>query len=283
MKRLVFALMVCGMGAVSFGEVLPNFSKLVVLKGTATNSIHYVYNDPDRVASAAQRAALNVDALALSTKPKAYYYLVVDLLFTPQFATTGKATGEGDVWIWTMGAVEYGVGRHDVNGVWQAKRAYAYDIGVAVDVGYFYWWYPKAKARTGDGFLFSTDAADTFQDTRTGVADLVFSSKLVTNKTTGQSWYEPSITSLTINYTQIMQQELGTVTPTWTDVQFGVGKVKFVTDSALTTKANLKNGAGLNIGLAQVATDIQNALLKGKYTTALTTFVPELDPLNEVP
>ena len=244
MKRLVFAFLVCGMGALSFGQLLPTYAKLIVLKGTATDSIHYVYNDPDRTASAAQRTALGVDALALSTKPKVYYYLVVELEFTPQFAATGKATGEGDIWAWTMGTVQYGIGRHDVNGVWQAKLAYAYDVGLAVDMGQFNWWYPKAKARTGDGFIQSFDAADTFQDVRDGIADLVFSSKLVTNKTTGQSWYEPSITSLTINYTQIMQQKIGTVTPTWTDLQFGVGKVKFVTDSALTTKANLKNAAG---------------------------------------
>ena len=282
MKRLVFALLVCGMGAVSFGQLLPEFTKLVVLKGTATDSIHYVYNDPNRSASEAQRTALGVNALALSTKPKVYYYLVVELTFKPQFATTGKWTGEGNLELWTMGAVQYGIGRHDVNGVWQSKLAYAYDIGGPFYVGgdSANWWYPKAKARTGDCDVFSSDLAETFADDRVGgVADLVYSAKLVTNKTTGKSWYEPSITSLTINGTQIMQQLIGTAAPAWTSVQFGVGKIVFKQDTALTTKANLTNSTtGANIGLAQAAADIQAALLKGKYTTAATSFVPELDP-----
>jgi len=274
-KRLVFALLICGMGAVSFGQLLPTYTKLVVLKGTATDSVHYVYNDPDQVASAAQRAALGVDALALAAKPKTYYFLVVELEFTPQFAS-GKWTGEGDVWAWTMGALEYGIGRHDANGVWQPKLAYAYDVGAAIDLGMYDWWYPKAKARTGDGYIASANAADTFLDERDGVADLVYSAKLVTNKATGQSWYEPSITSLTINYTQIMQQLVGA---NWKDMQFGAGKVVFKPDAALTTKANLKDGTGANIGLAQVSIAIRDLLVKGKYPSV----TPELDPLNYYP
>jgi len=278
MKRLVFALLVCGMGAVSFGQLLPSFTKLVVLKGTATDSVHYVFNDPNQAASAAQRTALGVDALAVSAKPKVLYFLVVELEFTPQFAA-GKFTGEGDVWAWTMGTLEYGIGRHDASGVWQPKLAYAYDVGAAVDIGMYDWWAPKAKARAGDGSIYSANAADTFLDERDGTAELVYSAKLVTNKATGQSWYEPSITSLTISYTQIMQQLVGPGTVAWKDMQFGAGKVVFKPDTALTATANLKNGAGANIGLAQAATAIQSFLVKNKYPAVL----PELDPLNYYP
>ena len=281
MKRLVLALLVCGMGAVSFGQLLPTFSKLVVLKGTVTDSVHYVLNDavPDTAAALAQRTALGIDALAVSVKPKVNYFLVVELEFTPQFAA-GKATGEGDIWAWTMGAVEYGTGRHDANGVWQPKALYAYDIGGAVDIGNYTWWGPKAKVRAGDGSLYSTNAAETFADQKDGSAELVFSSKLMTNKTTGQSWYEPSITSLTITYTQMLQQLVGSGAGTWKDAQFGAGKVVFKPDAKMTTTANQTNSTtGANTGLALVATAIHDLLVKGGYPAV----TPDLDPFNYYP
>lgn len=274
MKRVIFALLVCGMGAASFAQLLPTFTKLVVLKGTVTDSVHYVLNDkvPDTAALAAQRDALGVDAIGLSAKPKVYYFLVVELEYTPQMAS-GKWTGEGDIWAWTMGAVEYGVGRHDAAGVWQPKLTYAADIAGAVDLGGYDWWWAKSKARAGDGSIIGGDAGDTFQDYKDGVAELVYTAKLVTNKTTGQSWYEPTLSSITISYSQFLQQKFAGV---YKECQFGTGKVVFRPDAAMTAKANLKDGAGVNIGLAQVAADINTFLVKNKYPAV----VPNLDPYN---
>lgn len=283
MKRVIFALMVCGMGAVSFGQLLPDFTKLFVLKGTCTDTVHYVLNDPVPDTAAALRAAYGVDALALAAKPKVYYFLVVEVKYTPQFVA-GKWTGEGtitDLDFWTLGAVEYGIGRHDADGKWQAKLAYAYDIGGEGDtfvVPYQYWYWPKAKARTGDAWIISSNAAGTFVDDRSGIADVVFSAKLVTNKTTGKSWYEPSITSLTIAYTQLLDQKVGTPAG-WRYTQMGAGKMVFKPDAAMTTKANLTDGTGANIGLAQVAADINAFLVKGKYPPV----TPNLDPGDYIP
>jgi len=284
MTRLVFALLLCGMGLVSYAQPMEMSSRLVFLKGTATDTVHYVLYDPvpDTEAAADQRTALGVGAIGLSTKPKTYYYLVVYMEYTPQFSTTGKWAGEGDLWTWTMGAVEYGIGRHDVNGVWRATAplgAFARDIGWAVDFGGYYWWQPKlSKKRVGDGSILSTDNEDpalrTYTDWRDGVAELTYTAVL--KKSGAESWYEPNISSLTISYTQWMQQKFtGDV---WRDTQFGVGKVLFKPDVKLTTKANLTDAVtGENTGLALVAADIQALLLKGKYTTDVT-FMPNLDP-----
>lgn len=296
MKRLVFAFLVCGLGAISFGQ-LQTFTKLVVLKGAASDTVHYVLNDPilqtpnpspQYTALKAQRDALGVDFLALAAKPKVYYFLVAEVVYTPQFALN-KWTGEGYLEVWPMGAVEYGIGRHDANGVWQAKAplgAYSYDIGwngYAVDFAGYTWWSPKAKARTGDGSIWAENAASTFQDQRNtgagdGVADLVYSAKLMTNKTTNPvtTWYEPTISSLTIAYTQSMSQLIG---GTWQYVQGGAGKVVFKQDAALTTMAN--DPAGGKVGLGKVATAINALLLKGKYPTL--TPAPDLDPADYYP
>ena len=279
MKRLVFALLVCGMGAVSFGALLPTFTKLVVLKGTTTDTVHYVLTDPvpDTAAAAAQRAALGVDAAALAAKPKVFYFMVAEVVFTPQFVpATGKPTGEGDIALWTMGAVEYGIGRHDATGVWQPKLAYAYDVGWAVDAGSFTWWSTKAKERTGDGVIDSANAADTFLDEKDGVAVLSYTSKLTTNKATGVSWYEPTVSSLTISYTQVMQQLVG-APAAWKDVQGGAGKVVFKQDTALTKLVN--DPLGGKVGLGKVAVAIHDFLVKGKYPAV----TPNLDPGNYYP
>lgn len=280
MKRLVFALLILGMGVVSYG-LETSFTKLIVLKGTAADTLHYVLNDPNPTATAAQRATYGVDALALAAKPKVFYFLVVEVTYTPQIVA-GKWTGEGRMSIaendfWTMGAVEYGIGRHDANGVWQPKLAYAYDVGAAAPflVGLQYWNWTKAKVRTGDAIVLCKDAANTFSDSRDGVADLVYSAKLVTDRASGKSWYDPSVASLTISYTQWMQQKIGTPAD-WRDVQVGAGKVVFKQDAAMTTKANLNNGATppVNTGLALVAADINAFLVKGKYPAV----TPNLDP-----
>jgi len=281
MKRLVLAFLVCGMGAVSFGQFLPTYTKLVVLKGTTTDSVHYVRYDANTPTAATQRAAMVVDAVAFGAKPKVNYFMVVELSYTPQIVAN-KWTGEGDIWVETMGVVEYGVGRHTTAGLWDPKLVYAYDAGGPLWLGYYAWWAPKAKLRMGDAALDCTNAAGTFSDTKDGVGELVYSAKLVTVKAVGAipavSWYEPSITSLTISYTQWMQQ-LITGSTDQVDVQYGAGKVVFKPDTKLTTMANLKNPTtGVNTGLALVAADIKTQLEKGKYVTALTTFVPELDP-----
>jgi hypothetical protein len=290
MKRLVFAFLVFGLGAISFGQ-LQTFTKLVVLKGAASDTVHYVINDPilqtqnpspQYTALKAQRDALGVDFLALAAKPKVYYFLVAEVVYTPQFALN-KWTGEGYLEVWPMGAVEYGIGRHDANGVWQPKLAYAYDIGwngYAVDFAGYTWWSPKAKARTGDGSIWAENRASTFQDQRNtgagdGVADLVYTAKLMTNKATGMSWYEPAISSLTIAYTQSMSQLIG---GTWQYVQGGAGKVVFKQDAALTTMAN--DPLGGKVGLGKVATAINALLVKGKYLPFTWTPAPNAGPLD---
>lgn len=285
MKRFLIAILVCGMGLVSYAQLLETSSRLVVLKGTVTDTVHYVLSDtvPDTVVLAAQRDALGVGAIGLSARPRVYYFLVVYLEYTPQIVS-GRWTGEGDLWTWTMGAVEYGLGRHSTNGMWRSTAAlggaYAYDIGWAIDFGGYYWWQPKvSKKRTGDGSIYSTDSNDpalrTFMDTRDGVAELTYTAVLKTAG--GKSYYEPTISNLTISYTQWMQQKFtGDV---WKDAQFGAGKVVFVPETAMTTRANMTNATtGENTGLALVAADIRAYLLKNKYTTTDTAFTPNLDP-----
>jgi len=281
MKRLVFALLVCGMGAMSFGQMfLPTFTKLMVLKGTCSDTVHYVLNDPDPTATATQRAAYGVDALALATKPKVYYFLVVEVTYTPEFAA-GKWTGEGILGaldFWTMGAVQYGIGMHDANGAYQSGLKYAYDIGMSDPFwfGNSYWYWPKAKQRLGDVSILSVDDGDTLRDSREGTALLAFSPKLVKDKASGDSWYEPNISSITISYAQLMQQLIG-APAAWKYVQMGAGKMTFKPDAKMTAKANLKDlTTGDNIGLAQVAVDIEALLVKGGYGDVL----PNLDPFG---
>jgi hypothetical protein len=247
---------------------------LVVLKGTATDTVHYVLNGPF---TDAQRDAYGVDDMTLATKPKAYYFMVVEATYTPEMNAAGKWTGEGSLntWsdLWPMGVVEYGVGRHDANGVWQPKLAYAYDVGAAVDFGAYTWWWPKAKNRAGDGSIYSFDANNIFQDQREGTATLTYSAKAYTDKVTGDSWYLPTITNLTIYYSQYMQQNFGTAAdPVWRDIQFGAGKVAFKQDTAMTKIVN--DVAGAHVGLDNTAIAIRDFLIKGKYPG----ITPNLDP-----
>jgi len=280
MTRLVIALLVCGMGAMSFGQMfLPTFTKLMVLKGTCSDTVHYVLNDPDPAASLAQRTAYGVDALALAAKPKVYYFLVVEVTYTPEFTDAGKWTKEGTLGaldFWTMGVVQYGVGMHDANGAYQSGIKYAYDIGMSDPfwIGNTYWYWPKAKQRLGDASILSVDDDNMFRDSREGTALVAFSPKLIKDRATGDSWYEPNISSITISYTQRMEQLVGTP-PAWQYVQMGMGKMVFKMDSKMTAKANLTDpDTGDNIGLAQVAADIQALLVKGGYGSVL----PNLDP-----
>lgn len=281
MKRLVFALLVCGLGAMSFGQPYATFTKLMVLKGTCSDTAHYVLNDPDPTATLAQRTAYGVDALALSIKPKVYYFLVVEVTYAPQFTDAGKWTGEGTLGVmdlWTLGAVQYGIGKHDANGVYDKALKYAYDIGLSDPfwLGNSYWYWPKAKQRLADASILSVDEGDTFRDSREGTALMAFSPKLIKDRATGDSWYEPNISSITIYHSQLMQQLIG-ATPEWKYVQMGSGKIVFKLDSKMTAKANLTDlDTGDNIGLAQVAADIQALLVKGGYGDVL----PDLDPFD---
>lgn len=284
MKRFLFAVGLVCMGAASFAAIRTEYTKLLVLKGTVTETVHYVYNDtlPDTQALADERAALGVDAIGKSLKPKVYYYLIVEVTYKPQInAATGKWTSEGDIDVWTMGALEYGKGRHDDTGVYQAALLYAYDVGPAFDLYLFDHWQSKKKGRTGDGWVLCMDEAGTFVNNREGIADLVYSAKLVKSKTDStDTWYEPSISSLTFYCNQVLDQKIGSKALVWQDTQFGVGKIVFKVDSKLTTTANLTDVDGVtNIGLAQVATTIRDTLVKAGYPSVLM----EPDPYNYYP
>jgi len=285
MKRFVLALTILGLGAISYAatvyDLLPDCTTLAVLKGAVSDTVHYVRNDvlPDTPEQEALRAAYGVDAMGLAYKPKGYYYMVVEITYVPEIdPLKDKWTSEGDIFLWTMGVVEYGKGRHDANGVWDKNLLYANDVGGAVDVGMYSWWWTKKKKRAADAYMFSANADMTFTDQRDGIAELAYAAKLIKDKVNLESWYEPKISSLLINYSRLLQQlvDMGDG-PAWMDMQMGTGKVKFSTDSTLTKI--LMNAPDIHTGLGLVAAEIQAKLIKGGYPAVL----PDLDPFNDYP
>lgn len=266
-------------------------TKLVVLKGVTTDTVHYVYNGS---ATEVQEAELGVVAVTLAAKPKVYYFLVATVTYTPQMTAVGVWTGEGNLLFETMGAVEYGVGRHRPDGVWGPKLAYAYNIGTAVDFagGGFFSSVPKLKTRTGVCDINAPwgDAPPAGwviggADDKLGVGELVYAAAAVTDKLTGNSQYNPTISSLIASYSQLMALDVGLTT---VDAQFGAGKVAFVQDTALTTTANLiitptnANGHAQNgVRAGKVVEAINAFLLKNNYP--LIPANTDLDPLGWYP
>ena len=290
MKRMVLVFLVCGMGAVSLGELLPDFTKLVVLKGTATDTIRYAYSNPDWETDGALLGALEIAGLATAAKPKVYYFLVVRVQYTPQI-TNSVWSREGNIRVEPMGGVVYGVGQQDRNLVWQPKSTYACGGSNLLSIPTWDSWSPKPRTRIGRTWLQSDLESDESDDSRwrgryrfegQGVLELVYNAKLVKSSTTGESWYEPSITSITVSYTQEttrLRYYSGSSSAYWEPVQYGAGKVVFKPDAKLTAMANLTDAYGRNIGLDQVATAIQVYLEKAKYPSV----TPDLDPYGYYP